>query len=314
MQTILGSGGAIGVELAKALPMYTGKIRLVSRNPTAINPNDELFPADLARKEEVQRAVMDSTVVYLTVGFPYSIKVWQERWPKVIQNTIEACKENKAKLVFFDNMYMYDPEFIGGMDEDTPINPVSKKGEIRAGIANNILNEIKSGGLTALIARSADFYGPGINKTSVLTETVFDRLAKGKKAFWLGRADVQHSFTYTPDAGKATAMLGNTPDAYNQVWHLPTAPNSFTGKQWIQSIAMEMGVKPNYQVIPKFLVQLIGLGVPFMKEMTEMMYQYNRNYIFDSQKFEKQFNFEPTAYSEGIKEIVSCDYQRAAIK
>ncbi|MEX2591410.1 MAG: NAD(P)H-binding protein [Anditalea sp.] len=124
MQTILGSGGAIGVELAKALVNYTDKIRLVSRKPTAVNPHDELFPADLTRKEEVQRAVMGSSVVYLTVGLPYSAEVWQKLWPKVIQNTIEACKDNGAKLVFFDNIYMYDPDFLDGMDEDTPINPV----------------------------------------------------------------------------------------------------------------------------------------------------------------------------------------------
>ncbi|MEX2591409.1 MAG: hypothetical protein WD426_01460 [Anditalea sp.] len=46
-----------------------------------------------------------------------------------------------------------------------------------------ILDEVKAGALTALIARSADFYGPGVKKTSVLTETVFNNLAKGKKHF-----------------------------------------------------------------------------------------------------------------------------------
>jgi hypothetical protein len=33
MQTILGSGGAIDIELAKALTSYTTRIRLVSRHP-----------------------------------------------------------------------------------------------------------------------------------------------------------------------------------------------------------------------------------------------------------------------------------------
>jgi nucleoside-diphosphate-sugar epimerase len=310
-QTILGSGGAIGVELAKALTKYTSSIKLVSRNPTAVNPGDELFPADITKKGEVDRAVKGSSVVYLTVGFPYSIKAWKKLWPDLIQATLDACINHGAKLVFFDNIYMYDPDYLEGMSESTPIRPVSKKGKIRALISERILQEAQSGRLSALIARSADYYGPGIKKTSILTETVFDNLAKGKKAFWIGRTDKMHSFTYTKDAGQATAILGNTPDAYNQVWHLPTAPEPPTGKEWIYTIAGEMKVSPRYMAFPKPMVQIMGIFVPFMKELAEMMYQYDRNYVFDSSKFERKFEFTPTLYSQGIKEIVSLDYSHS---
>ena len=157
-------------------------------------------------------------------------------------------------------------------------------------------------------ARSADFYGPSIRQSSVLTETVFKNLSAGKKANWLGSVEYKHSYTYTPDAGKATALLGNTPDTYNQVWHLPTAPDPFTGKEWIAAVAKELQVPPKYQVVPKFLVRLMGLFMPVMREMVEMMYQYDRDYVFDSGKFEKRFNFKPTPYLEGIKKIVETDY------
>ena len=73
----------------------------------------------------------------------------------------------------------------------------------------------------ALIARSADFYGPG-NEKSFVTEMVYKNIKTGKAANWFINADKKHSFTYTPDAAKATALLGNTKDAYNQIWHLPT--------------------------------------------------------------------------------------------
>jgi len=314
MQTILGAGGAIGSELAKALPQYTDHIRLVSRSPIAVNPGDELFQADITLKEDVNKAIKGSSVVYLTVGFPYSIKVWRENWPPLIRNTIQACKDNGSKLVFFDNIYMYDPDFLDGMNEESPINPPSKKGKIRAELAKMILDEVNAGELKALVARSADFYGPGIKNTSILTETVLDNLANGKKAFWLGKADVKHSFTYTPDAGKATALLGNTLDAYDQVWHLPTSPNPYTGKQWVEVIAQEMNVKPRYMTVPNFMVKAMGLFVPFMKEVAEMMYQYDRNYNFDSSKFEKRFDLKPTPYLEGIKEIVSRDYANTAFQ
>ncbi len=308
MQTILGSGGAIGIELAKALKEFTSEIRLVSRNPKKVNETDELLSADLLNVQDVQNAVRGSTVVYVTVGFPYSAKVWKENWPKFLNNVIDACKEFDCKLVFFDNIYMYDVNYLNGMTEETPINPPSKKGKIRSEIAKMIMDNVENGSLTALIARSADFYGPTIQNTSMLTETIFKPLSMGKKANWLGSVDYKHSFTYTPDAGKATALLGNTEDAYNQVWHLPTSKNPFNGKEWINTIGTEMGVRPKYQTSPKFLVRIIGLFVPIMREMTEMIYQYNRDYVFDSSKFEKRFNFKPTKYIDGIREIVKIDY------
>jgi len=310
MQTILGSGGAVGIHLAKALRNYTDDIRLVSRNPQKVNESDELFPADLTNDADVRKAIQGSSIVYVTVGFPYNLKVWQETWPKFIGSVIAACEEYQAKLVFFDNIYMYDPNYLDGMTEDTPVNPSSKKGKVRAQVAQMILNEVKAGKLTALIARSADFYGPGIKNSSMLNETVIKPLSIGGKANWLGSASFKHSYTYTPDAGIATAILGNSVDAYNQIWHLPTAANPLTGKEWIEQIAGELGVKPRFQNVPKFLVRVIGLFVPIMKEIVEMMYQYDRNYVFDSSKFEKRFDFKPTPYSEGIKEVIKADYKK----
>lgn len=310
MQTILGSGGAIGTELAKALKKYTNKIRLVSRNPQKVNQTDEVVSADLLHPDEVRNAVKGSSIVYVTVGFTYNFKIWKESWPAFTKNVIDACIAHNCKLVFFDNIYMYDPNYLNGMTEDTPINPSSKKGEIRAEIANMIMDKVKEGKLTALIARSADFYGPGIKNTCMLTETVFNPLHNGKKASWMSSVNFKHSFTYTPDAAKATALLGNSEKAYNQVWHLPTAANPLSGKEWIEAIAKEMGVKPKYQLATKFIVKLLGLFVPIMREMPEMMYQYDREYVFNSDKFSKHFDLQPTPYLKGIREIIQLDYKK----
>ncbi len=132
MQTILGSGGSIGVELAKILPSYTDKVRLVSRNPEKVNDNDELVKGDLTNEEDVMKAIEGSEIAYLTVGFPYSVKVWESLWPEVVKHVIAACAKHNTKLVFFDNIYMYDPSYLSHMDENTPINPSSKKGKVRA--------------------------------------------------------------------------------------------------------------------------------------------------------------------------------------
>lgn len=309
MQTILGSGGIIGIELAKALPKYTDKIRLVSRNPVKVNPTDEVFPADLLKPEEVLKAVEDSEIVYVTVGFPYNLKVWKQNWPVFTRNVIEACKTHNCKLVFFDNIYMYDKDHLNGMTEETPVNPPSKKGAVRAEIAKMIWDEVEAGKLTALIARSADFYGPGIQNTSMFTELILKPYSKGDKANWMGKTNCKHSFTYTPDAGKATALLGNTESAYKQVWHLPTAGNPPTGKEWIEMSAKAFDLPPKFRTAPKFLVKLMGIFNAVLREMPEMLYQYDRDYVFNSDKFENAFDIKPTSYRQGLQEIMEKDYK-----
>ena len=309
MQTILGAGGAIGTELAKALPEYTSKIRLVSRNPEPVNQDDELFSADLTNPEQTKKAVDGSEVAYLTVGLPYRTDVWKSKWPVIMENVIAACNKHNTKLVFFDNVYMYDPDHLNAMTEDTPVNPCSEKGKVRADIASKLVSAVENDEIEALIARCADYYGPGITDTSILTETVFKPLANGSKANWISSAEYKHSFTYTPDAGKATVLLGNTPEAYNQVWHLPTSSNPPTGKQWVEMIAKELDVDPKYRTAPKFILWLMGIFSSELSETVEMMYQYDRDYVFDSSKFEKHFDFAPTSYEKGIKEIVEKDYK-----
>lgn len=304
MQTILGAGGAIGTELAKALRSYTNKIRLVSRHPRPLFPDQELVSADLTNRDQVFEAVKGSEIAYLTIGFPYKYKIWKQSWPQVMEHVIGACKTYGVKLVFFDNIYMYASESMGRITEKAPIRPPSKKGEVRAQIADRILEEVASGNLEAMIVRSADFYGPNIERNCLLNEMVINKLSAGKKANWLGNPHLPHSFTYVPDAGRAMALLGNTDSAYGQIWHLPTAASPPTGHEWIERIASELDVSPHYQVASTFLVRLIGLFVPIMHETVEMMYQYNQPYVFDSSKVEQHFAMKSTAYEIGIRETI----------
>ncbi len=302
LQTILGAGGSIGVELAKALPDYTTRIRLVSRSPKKVNDSDELMAVDLSKSAHIDRAVAGSAVVYVTVGFDYNTKVWQTTWPPFMRNVIDACKKHQAKLVFFDNVYMYDPDHLNPSTETTPMRPTSKKGVVRKELVDMIMSEVEKGQLTALIARAADFIGP---KNSVLIETVYKNFQTGKKANWFADVNKLHNFTFTPDAGKATALLGNTPDAYNQAWHLPTDRSKLTGKQWIELFARQMNVEPKFQVLPIWLMGVLGIFLPIMKEFKEMAYQYDRDYVFDSSKFEKRFpDFKPTSSLHAVRLIV----------
>jgi nucleoside-diphosphate-sugar epimerase len=303
VQTILGSGGGIGVPLARELRNYTDQIRLVSRNPKKVNDTDQLFPADVSDLSQVDKAIAGSEIVYITIGFEYNLKVWKKTWPPFMAQVISSCIKHNTKLVFFDNVYMYDRSSIPFMTETSQINPPSEKGKVRQILREMVMSEVEKGKLTALIARAADFYGPE-NKNSALTIMVADNLMKGKKAQVLGSLDKIHTYTYTPDAAKATALLGNTSDAYNQEWHVPTTKEKLTTQQWIDLIAKELNTETKIQSVPTFMLHLLGIFVPIMREFPEMLYQYEQDYIFDSSKFEKRFGIISTSPEEGIKKLV----------
>jgi nucleoside-diphosphate-sugar epimerase len=302
-QTILGSGGAIGIPLAKELKNYTSEIRLVSRNPKKVNDTDELYPLDLNDLRRLPDAIKGSDIVYLTIGFEYNLKIWQERWPRLMKAVIEACQFYGAKLVFFDNVYMYAKSAIPFMTEESTNLPPSRKGSVRNEVAQMINTAVEQNKLTALIARAADFYGPD-NKNSALEQMVARNLLAGKKVQTFGNPDKIHTYTYTPDAARATALLGNTEDAWNQVWHLPTTKELFTGYEWIGLFARELNVEPKIQHVPTWMLRLLGLFIPVMKEFPEMMYQYEQDYIFDSTKFEKKFGMLATSPADGVKEML----------
>ena len=300
MHTILGAGGVIATELAKYLAVSRTSIRLVARNPKAGEGVEQVVSADLSMLDQTVSAVAGSSVVYLLVGLKYEVSTWRELWPRIMRNVIEACKRANAKLIFFDNVYMYG-KVSGPMTEETPFNPASKKGEIRALIATMLLDEMKQGGVRALIARSADFYGPGA-RTSVANILVFDKLAKREKPSWLVNDSVPHSFTFTPDAAKSLALLASSEESWNQTWHVPTALSPPTGREFTQLAAAQFGVEPRYRVLTPLMLKLVGVFNSEVRELGEMLYQYESPYLFDSTKFTKAFGFEPTPYVDGIEQ------------
>ena len=298
MHTILGANGIIARELSRALAAYTSDIRQVSRNPRKLNPTDETFVADLLDSQETVNAVAGSEVVYLVAGLKYDTSVWQEQWPRVMRNVIDACQQHGTSLVFFDNVYAYG-RVEGMMTEDTPFNPKSKKGEVRTKIAMMLLDEMRNDNLRAMIVRSADFYGPGAVQ-SFPHITVFERIKARKTPQWIGNPNAVHTFTYTPDAGHAVAVLGRSPEAYGQTWHLPTTKEPLTGTDFVR-LACDLSGQPyKLQVAPGWMLKLMGIFIPMLRENEEMMYQFKYDYRFDSSKIESAFGLRATPNMQGI--------------
>jgi len=304
MQTILGSGGSIGTELAKALKQYTADIKLVSRNPVRVNDTDTLHAVDLTDAMQVEEAVEGSEICYVTLGFEYNTRVWKERWLPFMTTVVETCIKHKSKLVFFDNVYAIGGNHVRHITEDSPLSPSSKKGEVRAAVDKLILDRMEHKGLQAIIARAPDFFGPVKKQNSLLLNLVYDNLAKGKAAQWFCNADVPHTMGYTTDLARGTAMLGNSEDAYNQVWNLPVDMNSLTGREWAKLFAEEMNAPDKLRVVPLWGLRLLGLFVPILREMPEMMYQFDRPYHFDCTKFNSKFEYTAVSNREAARQTI----------
>ena len=294
-------------SLARELEERGLPVRLVGRTPTPLKAGAEVVVADLTDPESTEHAVAKSEVCYLTAGLPYRAKTWERNWPQIMGNVIAACAKHNARLVFFDNVYMYDPSYLGHMTEETPIRPISRKGRVRAEIAYQLIEATKRGVVEALIARSADFYGFGRPATGILNFLAFEPLASGKSAMWIADVNYPHSFTYLSDIGKSLAVLGNSDEAYGEVWHLPTS-TGLTGREWVNQIADFLGAEPRVKVISPFMARFAGLFSPLVREMVEMFYQYDRPYFFDSSKIKAAYNLMPTPPDIALHEVCCRDY------
>jgi nucleoside-diphosphate-sugar epimerase len=203
-------------------------------------------------------------------------------------------------------VYMYG-KITSPMTEETPFNPCSKKGEIRAKIATTLIDCWKSGALTGMIARAADFYGPD-TRNGMANHLVFEPFSRKKTASCLVNDAVPHSYTYTPDAAQSLIQLAERATAWNQTWHVPTAPNPPTGKEFLTLAAKEFGFAPKYRVLSRPMIRLAGWFNPAIAESYEMLYQNDSPYLFDSGKFAGEFGFAGTSYADGIR-ITAASYR-----
>lgn len=305
MQTILGANGQIAEELAKELKLkYTSNIRLVSRNPKKVNNTDSLFPANLLDKKKTEEAVKGSDIAYLTVGLPLDTKMWADQFPVMMSNVIEACKKHNVKLVFFDNTYMY-PQNDETLTEKTEFNPVGQKGKIRSEIATMLIEEIKLKTIEAVICRAPEFYGAG--KTQSITNSlIFENIKNAKKLKIFLNDNTLRTLIWTPDASKAMALIGNTPDAYNQTWHLPCDDDRLTYKQFIDLASKIYGTQFKYSIIGKLPLKIGSVFSKKLREVQELLPRYEHNNLFDSSKFKQRFpEFIVTTYKQGIQQIMT---------
>jgi nucleoside-diphosphate-sugar epimerase len=305
MQVILGANGIIGEELAKELRSnYTTDIKLVGRNPKKVHPNDILFKGDLLKIEDVNKALVDAEIAYLTVGLPYKSDIWLRDWPIILQNVVTACKNSNCKLVYFDNTYAYDQNSTV-QTENTPLTSEGKKGRAKKIAVDIILKAIENKEIEAVICRAPEFYGPGITK-GITNSLIFDKLKANKKPKVFLKDTVLRTLIYTRDASKAMALIGNSPNTFGETWHLPCDDDRLTYKQIIEEISKQLGRNIAYDILNSFILKLGSYFNADLKETQELLPRYKIDNIFDSSKFKNRFpKFQVTSYKVGIKRIIA---------
>ncbi|MEO9241171.1 NAD-dependent epimerase/dehydratase family protein [Pseudomonas inefficax] len=305
MQTILGATGQIATELARELNRtFTEDIRLISRNPRKVSASDTLVAADLLDANQAAKAVKGSSIVYFTAGLPPDTQLWETQFPVMLQNALDATRAADASFVYFDNTYMY-PQDDRLLTENTPFEPVGRKGRVRARMASMVLQEMERGDIPVVIGRAPEFYGPG--KTQSITNTlVIDNLKAGKTPRVPVRDDTQRTLIWTPDASRALASLGNTSDAFGQTWHLPCDDERLTSKQFVTLASQILGKDVTYKILGKFTLQAVGLISKQVRELRELLPRYEHDNLFDSSKYKQRFpDFKVTTYRQGLTQILN---------
>ena len=311
MQVILGATGPIGRALASHLPTFTDEpIRLVSRQPQdlsatfSIENGFSVVASDLCDEQAALEVINDASVVYFVVGLPLNTQLWQAQFELITHNVINACLVHNAKLVFFDNTYMY-PQNVSRLTEETPVVGQGAKGRVRANMTNRVLHAMQHQCLHALIARAPEFYGPG--KTLSFTNLmVLKALRKAKQARVLISDQTKRTLIHVEDAARATALLGNTNDAYGQTWHLPCDDQRMTYAQIIDYAQHLLGRPCEHRVLRRWQLEMLRFFKPALAETRELWPRYGIDNVFVSDKFKARFSdFVVTSYTQGIKQTLT---------
>jgi nucleoside-diphosphate-sugar epimerase len=298
VHVVLGAG-QIGWMVAEKLLARGHHVRLVRRGkPGPSRPGLTWVIGDITDTSFATQAARGADVVYSCVNAPY------DRWPEMLaplhRGAMQAARANDAKLVVLDNLYMYG-RTEGPMREDTAFRPCSKKGEIRARLAEEIFAQ-KDMRVTS--GRASDFYGPGATLAAVFGERFFHRAFAGKAVDCVGDPDQVHSYSYTPDVAEGLITLGTHDEALGQAWHLPVAPAEST-RALVERTLRALDLEPRIRRAPDFALKLMGVFAPVFGEVAEMTYQWKSPFVLDDSRFRAAFGGEHTPVEEQVRATVA---------
>jgi nucleoside-diphosphate-sugar epimerase len=305
MKHVIFRTGPLGRATLNALHFRGEQVQMVNRSGTmqGIPSSVKVLKCDAYNLEATKTAAQGASIVYNCTAPAYSTKLWTTQLPILWGNILEAAASQKAKLVIGDNLYMYD--HVGtNIHEDLPMQSTTGKGKARIAAATQMLEAHKKGLVEVTLVRGADFFGAYATDQSQFGTRVIPPMLQGKPAQMLGNLDVPHSMTYIQDFGTAITTVAAAEDAYGQAWHVPNAPTT-SRREMLEQISTMIGQPLKVQVMPKFLMSALGLFVAPLREVSEMMYQFEQPYIVNHDKFVSRFGDIHTPQQTALEETVA---------
>jgi nucleoside-diphosphate-sugar epimerase len=300
LHVVFGTG-PVGMSVMDALIGRGRQLRMVNRSGRASVPDGvEVAGGDATDDAFAREASEGASVIYFALNPPYD--KWPELFPALQAGVLEGAASAGAKLVAMENLYMYGPTDGRPLTEDLPHAPNTRKGAVRARMSEELMEAHSSGRVRVAIGRASDAFGPRV-LVSAAGEQVFGRAVQGKSAQVAGDPDQPHTYTYAPDVGRGLVVLGERAEALGQVWHLPS-PEAVTTRRFVEMIFEEVGKPARVQAAPKILLRAMGLFNPGMREMIEMLYEFEEPFVMDHSKFEQTFGEHATPLKEAIGDTV----------
>ncbi len=294
--------GPLGLSVMRELRRQGRNVRMVNRSGRLRFEKDaqtQLGGIDAAVPVQAREVCEGAVVVYHCVGLPYPR--WTE-FPAIAAGIVDGAASAGAKLVYADNLYAY-----GAVDqpmtEDLPLSATTKKGRIRAAVAQSLLQAHASGRVPVAIARGSDFFGPFVTEAGMVGSRVFGRALQGKPAQILGQPDRLHTYTFIDDFGKALVTLGERNEALGKSWHVPSA-SATTTRAFVERIYAALGKSARMSALPRFVVTVLGNFNANLRELHEMLYQVERDFVMDSRRFETTFAVKATPLDEAIRQTL----------
>jgi nucleoside-diphosphate-sugar epimerase len=295
--------GAIGLALIDELAEAGVAVRAVNRSGRAdVADGVEVVAGDASDPAFAASAAAGATAVYQCLNPPYHW--WAEEFPPLQEAIVNAARTNDARYVSFENTYLYGDTHGAPMTEQTPHRAHTRKGRVRLAMAEQLRSLHDSGELVVATARASDYFGPRGTSQSPLGDLVIGAALRGRRARVIGDPDQPHTYTYTVDAARTLAALGTRDDVDGEVFHVPNAPARST-REVIDMISLRLGTPIRASTTPRFLLRVLGVFNPTVRELDEMLYEFTQPFVVDSTRAQTVLGLAPTPIDEAISATVA---------
>lgn len=298
---VVTGAGPVGWTVAEQLAEQGKNVRILTRSGTGPeHPLVDRVTADVQDPAQVRDALAGATAVFHCIhGSSYTADAWQAELPQAEQAVLAAAGEAGAVVVFPESLYSYSE----------PGRPMTEAGPRAAeggkrGVRTQLLEARADSPTNTVTVVAGDFFGPRV-KTSHAGERLVPAVLAGKKVWVIGSTDQPHSFTYVPDLAAAMIHTAATPSLWNGVWHAPTGP-AITQRRLATAFTEAGGVAaPKVAAVPGWVLRALGVFSKDMREVAEMLYQFEEPFVMDSTASEAALGLAPTPLPEAAAATVA---------